>query len=251
MVLTPERHRIILELVEAKEVVNIQELVEVTNSSESTIRRDLSQLEANNKLKRVHGGASLLHQKGDELSISEKSTKNLEEKEAIARFAASLIRDGDCIFLDAGTTVYQMIRYIEAKDIKVVTNGLTHLEALLEQTINTYLIGGYIKQKTKALIGPGAIEGIKQFRFDKSFIGVNGIHLQYGYTTPDPEEASIKSQAIHLGQQTFVLADHSKFHEVTFAKVGELDQAHIITNVLDKEIFTEFIEKTRIEVVTT
>ncbi|MFZ3590057.1 DeoR/GlpR family DNA-binding transcription regulator [Bacillus sp. DJP31] len=249
--LTPERHRIIVELVETRKIVKIQELVDATDSSESTIRRDLSQLEHKNKLKRVHGGASLLRQKSEELSITVKATKYLEEKKTIAKYAASLIRNGDCIFLDAGTTVFQMIQFIEAKEIKVVTNGLTHLDSLLQQNIDTYLIGGYIKQKTKALIGPGAVEGMSQYRFDKSFIGVNGIHLQHGFTTPDHEEAKIKSLAIHLAQETFVLADDSKFHEVTFANVASLDQALIITNGIDHEIIAEFKEKTTIEVVTT
>jgi DeoR family fructose operon transcriptional repressor len=249
-VLTPERHRIILELLESKQVIKLQELVEATNSSESTIRRDLDQLEKNKKLKRVHGGASLLRQKGEELSITEKSTKNLQEKDGIARYAAGLIKDGDCIYLDAGTTIFQMIQYIEAKDIKVVTNGLTHLEALLEKNITTFLIGGFIKKKTKALVGSGAIDGINQFRFDKSFIGVNGIHLDYGYTTPDPEEATVKNLALHLGQKTYVLADHTKFHEVTFSKVADLNQAIIITNEIDNEILSEFRENTSIEVVT-
>jgi DeoR family fructose operon transcriptional repressor len=247
--LTEERHRIILDLVEEKEVVKLQDLVEATQSSESTIRRDLSQLEMDKKLKRVHGGAALLHQKGEELSITEKSTKHLNEKEAIGKFAAGLVRDGDCIYLDAGTTVFQMIRHLKAKDIKVVTNGLTHLEALLEQNIDTFLIGGHIKQKTRALIGSGAFGGIKQFRFDKSFIGVNGIHAEFGFTTPDPVEALIKNKALHLGQEAYVLADYTKFHEVTFARVAELNQACIITNVIEKEILAEYKQKTRIEVV--
>ncbi|MBM7661493.1 DeoR family fructose operon transcriptional repressor [Bacillus mesophilus] len=247
--LTAERYRIILEMIAEREVVKLHELVEATQSSESTIRRDLSQLELNHKLKRVHGGAALLHQKGEELSITEKSTKNLSEKEEIGKFAAGLIRNGDCIYLDAGTTVFQMIRFIQAKDIKVVTNGLTHLEALLEQNIDTFLIGGHIKQKTRALIGSGAFQALKQFRFDKTFIGVNGIHPQFGYTTPDPEEALIKSKALQLGQEAYVLADHTKFHEVTFAKVADINEACIITNVIESEILAEYKEKTRIEVV--
>ncbi|MHC0039694.1 DeoR/GlpR family DNA-binding transcription regulator [Pseudoneobacillus sp. C159] len=248
--LTPERHRLILELLDSKQVVKLQELVEVTNSSESTIRRDLAELEKDKKLKRVHGGASLLKQIGEELSISEKSTKNLQEKEEIARYAASLIKDGDCIYLDAGTTVVQMIPYLEAKEIRIVTNGLTHIEALLERNIPTYLIGGYIKPKTRAIVGPSAIDALKQYRFDKSFIGVNGVHLDQGFTTPDPEEAAVKNLAMQLGQEVFILADYTKFNEVTFAKVAELKEATIITNQMDNEWLTKYKKKTTIKVVT-
>ncbi|HWO76664.1 MAG TPA: DeoR/GlpR family DNA-binding transcription regulator [Bacillus sp. (in: firmicutes)] len=248
--LTEERHRIILELLETKKIVRIQELVEVLSSSESTIRRDLSQLERKKKLKRVHGGASLLNQKKEELSIDEKLTKNLEEKDRIAKYAATLIKDGDCIYLDAGTTINQMIPYISAHDLTVVTNGLTHLEQLLAKNINTYLVGGCIKQKTRALIGHGAIDSLNKYRFDKIFLGVNGIHVDYGYTTPDPEEAAVKATAINLGQNVFVLADHTKFHEVTFSKVADLEEATIITNETDPETIEEFRKKTNIEVVT-
>lgn len=98
-------------------------------------------------MKRVHGGAALLQQKREELSVFEKSTKNIHEKQLIGKYAASLIQDGDCIYLDAGTTTLQMIPYIEAENIVVVTNGIMHIEALLEKDIPTYLVGGFIKKK--------------------------------------------------------------------------------------------------------
>ncbi len=248
--LTPERHRIILELLQEKELVKIQELVEATLSSESTIRRDLSQLEESKKLKRVHGGASLIKQKGEEPSIVEKTTQHTDEKDKIARLAASFIRDRDCIYLDAGTTTLNMIRYINAKEIKVVTNGLPHLQELLECHIDAYVVGGYLKKRTGAFIGRGAIEGMKRYHFDKAFIGVNGIHSVMGYTTPDPEEAILKKTAIELSQDAYVLADHSKFHEVTFANIASLKDAIIITDLMDEDIAGDIIDKTNIEVVT-
>ncbi|GAA0373045.1 DeoR/GlpR family DNA-binding transcription regulator [Bacillus horti] len=248
--LTPERYRAIMELLEAKKVVKLQEIIDVTAASESTIRRDLSSLEKGRKLKRVHGGAALLQQKGEEPSISEKATKSLQEKEEIAAYAATLIHDGDCIYLDAGTTVYQLIKFIQAKGIKVVTNGLTHLEVLLEQGIDTYVVGGFVKPKTRALIGSGAIETIEGFRFDKSFIGVNGIHEMYGFTTPDPEEAKVKKTVMNMSQATYVLADHTKFQEVTFARIADINQATIITNQLEEYLQTALSSKTTIKVVT-
>lgn len=248
--LTPERHQIIMELLTKKKVVKIQELVDATLSSESTIRRDLSQLEDEKKLKRVHGGASLVKQKKDELTIIEKSTQNFAEKDMIAKYAASLVQNGDCIYLDAGTTIYQMIQYITAKDITVVTNGLTHIDVLLEKQISTYLVGGYIKKTTSALIGRGAIESLENYSFDKCFLGVNGIHSEYGYTTPDPEEAMLKSRALALSQETFVLADNTKLNETTFSKIAELQEAVIITNENDMELLEDIKKQTTIKVVT-
>src|SRR5699024_4282709 len=131
-------------------IVKVQELVNQLQTSESTIRRDLVILEKEQKLRRVHGGASLIRKRKDEPSMGEKSIENLEEKTSIAKYAASLIEARDCVFLDAGSTVYQMLPYIEAEHITVVTNGLNHLRALLEKGVDTYLLGGFIKPRTEA-----------------------------------------------------------------------------------------------------
>ncbi|MDR7074576.1 DeoR/GlpR family DNA-binding transcription regulator [Fictibacillus barbaricus] len=247
--LTPERHRKIIDLLGEKQVVTIQELVDATTSSESTIRRDLSQLQKDKKLKRVHGGASLFNQKSEELSVSEKAAKNLTEKEKIAQYAASLVKNGDCVYIDAGTTTLQMIPYLKGKDITVVTNGISHLDYLSENEISTYLIGGFVKPKTKAIVGSCALTSLSSYRFDKCFMGINGIHLDSGYTTPDPEEAAIKHLAISLTQEAFVLADNSKFNEITFAKVADLNKAVIITTEMDEDLAYDYQEKTEIKVV--
>ncbi|MBP1942267.1 DeoR family fructose operon transcriptional repressor [Bacillus luteolus] len=249
--LTQERHRLILELVNEKSIVKVQELVEQTNTSESTIRRDLQLLEEQNLIKRIHGGASLPQGNRNELGIPEKSTKNLQEKMSIAEYSASLVNQGECIYLDAGTTTFQMIEFLKGKDIVVVTNGLTHIDLLLEHNINTYLVGGYIKSKTRALIGSGALASLKQYSFDKCFMGVNGVHYRYGYTTPDPEEALIKQTAIQLSRQSYFLADTSKFGEVAFSKIVDLDKAQLITTESNVEVLAPYESKTTIKVVVT
>jgi DeoR family transcriptional regulator, fructose operon transcriptional repressor len=121
---------------------------------------------------------------------------------------------------------------------------------LLEKGIQTYMIGGYAKPKTKALIGRGALESLEQYHFDKCFLGVNGIHLEFGYTTPDQEEALIKQKAMRMSRESFVLADSSKFSEVSFAKIANIDELTIITDALDNESFNKFESKTSIKVVT-
>ncbi|MBH0174971.1 DeoR/GlpR transcriptional regulator [Fictibacillus sp. 23RED33] len=248
--LTPERHRKIIEVLGEKSVVTIQELVEATSSSESTIRRDLSQLQKEKKLKRVHGGASLTHQKSEELSVFEKSDRNSLEKQRIAQYACDLVETGDCIYLDAGTTTLKMIPHLKDREITVVTNAISHLDALSEHEIKTYLIGGLVKSKTKALVGSSAIKSLSSYRFDKVFLGMNGIHMEAGFTTPDPEEAAVKGLAISLSQKAFILADHTKFHETSFSKVADLSEAIIITNEIDDDVIYDFQDKTEIRVVT-
>jgi len=248
--LTPERHHMILQLLKESNIVKIQELVDKSNTSESTIRRDLIQLEEEKKLKRIHGGAARLQGKLQEPSMIEKSAKNLQEKRQIAKYAASLIEEGDCVYLDAGSTVMEMIEFLPSKDIVIVTNGFMHLNRLLEKQIPTYILGGFVKYKTNAVIGRGALESLQNYRFDKCFMGVNGIHPQFGFTTPDQEEAMIKEKAIALSREAFVVSDNTKFSEVSFAKITDLHKATIITNELDDEMKKKYSSKTTIKVVT-
>lgn len=246
--LTEERYELILEAIKEKGIVKLNELVEITKSSESTIRRDLTYLESKNALKRVHGGAASIKRKVAEPSYSEKLVQNITGKAIIAKYAASLIEDGDSIYLDAGTTTFEMIKYIDKKDIVVVTNGLKHIDALIEKGINGYVLGGKVKVKTKAIIGQDTLLSLQKFRFDKAFIGVNGIHTEYGLTTPDSEEAILKESAIKLSKDSFVLADESKFGEVNFVKIVDLDKVTIITNdyIEDYEVYAK---KTKVKVV--
>ncbi|WP_312472644.1 DeoR/GlpR family DNA-binding transcription regulator [Neobacillus sp.] len=248
--LTPERHRIILQLLKEKDSVKIQEIIELTNTSESTIRRDLSQLEDQKFLKRIHGGASRLQGKLQEPSMVEKSSKNLHEKRLIAQYAASLVEEGDCIYLDAGSTVFEMIDLLPLKNIVVVTNGLMHAAPLLYKGISTYLIGGLVKPNTNAFIGRGALASLDLYRFDKCFMGVNGIHPEFGFTTPDQEEAMVKQKAIALSREAYALADTTKFAEISFAKIADIHEASIITNELEDETKKQYLNRTSIKVVT-
>lgn len=247
--LEAERHHIILELLKEKNLVKMQEIIKLTDASESTIRRDLTYLENKKQLKRVHGGAARLQGKLVEPTMDEKSFKNTQAKQQISQYASSLIEEGDCIYLDAGSTIFEMIPHLPS-GIVVVTNGLMHMNSLLERNVETYLIGGRIKPTTRALIGRGAKESLELYRFDKSFIGVNGIHPQFGFTTPDPEEAMVKTTAISLSREAYVLADDSKFLETAFSKIANLDEATVITNKLDTETHTHFTNHTNIKVVT-
>ncbi|WP_089973020.1 DeoR/GlpR family DNA-binding transcription regulator [Lihuaxuella thermophila] len=242
--LTPQRHQLILDLLRKQGVVKIQDLVAATDSSESTVRRDLIQLEKKHLLKRIHGGAALLQGKGSEPGMVEKSAKNLQEKKQIAAFAASLVKNGDCIYLDAGSTTFEMIPHFIDKQVTVVTNGVNHLEALVANHVKAYVLGGKMKASTKALIGSVALENLRRYRFDRCFLGANGIHPELGYTTPDPEEALLKQSAMQLSGQTYVLADHSKFSEISFAKFADLEEACLITDLVPEDTRECYEQKT-------
>lgn len=246
--LTEERHNLILGFLEKKGISKVSELVEIANTSESTIRRDLTLLESSGRLKRIHGGAILPKGRLAEPSYQEKEGHSVKEKKAIAKYAVTLIEEGDSIYLDAGTSTFEMIQYIGIKDIVVFTNGLKHIDALIEQNITSYILGGKVKSTTKAVIGLDALKNLQKYRFDKCFLGINSIHMDYGFTTPDSEEAILKENAMKHSDKTFVLADESKFGEVSFIKIADLREAVIITN---SEIgnYEEYSKKTIVKVV--
>ncbi|MBA3927862.1 DeoR/GlpR family DNA-binding transcription regulator [Listeria rustica] len=244
--LNAERHKLIMDLLKRKGTVKLKNLIEVSDSSESTIRRDLAELENLGVLKRVHGGAILNQSRTIEMSMLEKSVRNVQEKKRIARLAASTVVDGDCIYLDAGSTTFEMIDFLVGRDITVVTNGLMHVEELVNLDLNAYILGGKMKAKTKAIIGGIALDNIMNYRFDKAFIGANGIHMTDGYTTPDMEEALLKRRSMELSDETFIVADTSKLHHSHFAKMFDLEEAVLITNGMNEEEKLSLMKKTSV-----
>lgn len=228
--LTEDRYAYILNQIEQKDTVTIQKLVEELKHSESTIRRDLTTLEEQKKLVRIHGGARKKRKAIDEASMDDKTVKNTHEKERIGKYAAALVDDFDVIYLDAGSTTYAMIPLLADKNITVVTNGVPHAELLTDNKVETILLGGKIKQKTKAIIGPVAEKQLSGLHFSKAFMGMNGVDSLYGLTTPDIEEAAVKQKAIEQANEIFILADHSKLGEVSFVKVADIDDGTIITS---------------------
>ncbi|MDX8045239.1 DeoR/GlpR family DNA-binding transcription regulator [Gracilibacillus sp. S3-1-1] len=248
--LTIERQNFILSLLKKKDIVTVKEMCEVTKASESTIRRDLTELEKQQHIKRVHGGASLLKKKREEPTLLEKSTVNQREKVVIAQKAASFIEEGDSLYLDAGSSTLELIPFLQNKSVMVVTNGIPHVQMLIEYGIETYCISGKAKEGTAALVGTKAVEAIKEYRFDKCFLGINGIHSEQGLTTPDPEEASVKRAALSQSQSNYVLADPAKFGEVSFANVADLANVQIITtDGLSNEQQETISKQTTLEVV--
>ncbi|ERJ13847.1 DeoR/GlpR family DNA-binding transcription regulator [Haloplasma contractile] len=228
--LKTKRLELLKELVEQKKLVHVEECVQLLNTSESTVRRDLEELEKEGILTRVHGGAKYNGKIKDEPKISTKLKTNFYEKDLIAKHASQIVEDRDCIFLDAGSTTYNMIPYLADKDITVITNGITHIDRLIEYNIESYLVGGYIKPSTKAILGEEAVLFLQKYYFDKAFIGVNGISIENGFSTPDIRESTIKQVVISRTKSPYFLADHTKFDQSYFVKIADLSDCKVIVD---------------------
>jgi len=227
-----ERQNKIIALIKEYEFLKLEKVAELLEASISTVRRDFNELDKQGLIERVHGGAKLITNNMIEMSIVDKLERYKDEKELIARRASEYVNENDIIFLDAGSTTFAMIKYLKGKNVTVVTNGLTHIDLLIESQIDSYLIGGFIKPQTKALIGREAMTSVSKYHFNKCFMGTNGVDLTQGCTTPDPNEAMIKEMAIKNSDKPFVLATSSKFGVKHFVQFADLNQVEIITDQL-------------------
>lgn len=230
--LTEERYHTILRLLEERGAVSVQELTEILGSSESTVRRDLGVLYREGRLNKVHGGATALRGKyhTEEYPVPVKESMNMPEKVRIARYAASLIADGDLVYLDAGTTTARITEFITARGVTVVTNGILIAQRLAERGVTTLLIGGQVKAATEALVGSSAFDGLHRYNFSVGFFGANGVSVQEGCTTPDPDEARIKTEALARCRRPYILVDSSKFGMVSSVTFAPIDAGELITD---------------------
>ncbi|WP_125708569.1 DeoR/GlpR family DNA-binding transcription regulator [Companilactobacillus zhongbaensis] len=245
--LTEERHQIILQQLQLHNIVKLQDLIPLTGASESTLRRDLQDLEECHKLLRIYGGAQSIVSLHDEPAQSQKISTHPDEKAQIGRFAGELVQSNEIIFLDAGTTVQALIPYLaKASNLLVVTNSVDNASTLADYQVETFVPGGRLKASTKALVGSNMTKALANYHFDKAFIGTNGFSIKAGYTTPDPEESATKEIALQNSHEQFILADSSKCGQVSFSRFANLSEATLITNELPSKTLDKIKQYTKV-----
>jgi Transcriptional regulators of sugar metabolism len=239
-----ERKQKILEYIANNARTSVQELCELLNVSQATVRRDLSELEKSNLLKRTHGGAVALHSVNFESTYGEREVQFQKEKMLIAKKAADFIEDGDSLIIDSGTTTYYLVpELMRFKDLTVVTNSVLLMQELsFIPNIEIVSVGGNLRRNTMAFTGPLAESVLDRIRVDKAFMATNGVDVVEGLTTPNIVEASIKTKMLSIANQVYVLADHSKIGRVSFAKFGHIKDidACITTTIVSNELKNDF-----------
>ena len=237
--LTEERFAKILSILESMGSVTVQQLMTELNASESTIRRDLNALDANGQLTKVHGGAILktvAYSTKDDNVISRKE-KNRDAKNKIAKYAAEQIAPGDFVYLDAGTTTELMIESITSHQAVFVTNAITHAKKLAQKGCTVYILGGEFKTVTEAIVGEEAVSSVEKYNFTKGFWGANGISMQRGFSTPELKEALVKKRSMENCRDCYILADDSKFNQISSVTFAPFESAKIITTGLTKPAY--------------
>ncbi|MCI6172714.1 MAG: DeoR/GlpR family DNA-binding transcription regulator [Clostridiales bacterium] len=240
-----ERRQEMLKLLGTKDVVQLGDFCEtLSDVSESTIRRDLKTLEAEGQVTLLRGGGVKLRQGSYDVPVNSKTIVNVSAKEKIAGYAASLVQDGEAIYIDAGSTVLRMIAHLKGKRITVITTNALILNAFQEADftdtdIKCVVVGGDIKFSTASLVGTSTNRQLKSYYFDKAFLGISGISQMAGFSTPDDREAEKKQIVRDHSKQTYILSDSSKFNVTTLCSVFRLGEVPLITD-REETAFSEY-----------
>jgi DeoR family transcriptional regulator of aga operon len=230
LLVAERRHRIV-ELLREYGKVTVEALAARFATSAVTIRTDLATLETGGALERTHGGA-LLRQDDDDQPISIKRTLHHAEKVRIAKAAAALIKDGETVILDSGTTtaeIAKQIRRLDVQSINVITNAL-NVAVLLADVPSVRLImpGGILRPESNSLSGHMAEAALADLQADRLFLGADGLDPARGVMTPHLPEALINAKMIAISRQVIAVADSSKLMRRNISLIARVEQLHML-----------------------
>ncbi len=248
---TVERRRIILEELQQNKQVDISQLKNLFHVSEVTLRKDLRYLENKNLLIRSRGGAMISVKVGDDLPVKKRMVINLGLKKLIALKASSLIKEGDTIIIDSGTTLMQLAGHLnKIKRLTVITNALDIAVRLSEyDNLKIIVPGGIFRKKSFSLVGVMAVENIQMFRADKYFVSADGINTE-GLFTSNLEEGQIAKTIMSNARENVILIDSSKFDRKGIINFAPLSKIH--TLVTDRNIpgnYLNYLNETGIKII--
>jgi DeoR/GlpR family transcriptional regulator of sugar metabolism len=245
---TSQRRERILSAVYEKRHVTARDLAADLDVSEATVRRDLKALADGGLLELVYGGATL--RRPADQSFHGRVTRNLEAKRTIARLAAEMIGDGEQIFLDSGTTCFEMAGCIKRKrGLSVVVNSARLALELDAPGVSVILLGGQYRPDRMDSVGPLAISTLDQLRGYICFIGADGLSMDFGLAAADIESAHLYRRAVHNARQTVLLVDHTKFQSPSLFKIVDWHEIQrIVTDQAPTAEWNEFLSSRGIAV---
>jgi DeoR/GlpR family transcriptional regulator of sugar metabolism len=218
-----ERQYRIGEILQKAEFASLEEIAKQVDASLSTIRRDLTVMEATGVLRRTHGGARILAPRSDENTFSARDTHQLVEKEAIGRACAGMVPPNQSIIMDAGTTVYHVARYLESKTPQIVTNSLPVANLLASSNrLEVLVSGGVIYPRLGVLVGPLALEAFLKLHADVAIMSAGGVTLE-GVTNSHGLLIDIQKAMINAAQKVVFCFDHTKFGRRSVLPLCDLD----------------------------
>lgn len=235
--LAAERHLKIIEIISKNGSVQVEELAKLLDVSLMTIRRDLEKLRQEGRIDRCHGGAVIKK----EVPYVEKLALEKDVKHLIAEQCARLVRKGNVVYLDAGTTTFEVAKALcDIPNITVITNDLEIAKLLITSTVNLIICGGTVQKSTGSMVGALANQMMENFRVDIAFLGAQSIDDNYNVLTPTMDKATMKQTICRNSKEKYLVADQSKFGRQALVKINHLsDYTAVITN----KSFTEEEDK--------
>lgn len=230
--LAAQRRSMILAELDRDGTVRVTDLVELLGVSDMTVRRDLVTLHRDGLLEKVHGGAlAVVEPSSSEPGFAAKSVQRRREKEAIAARAAELVHEGMAIAVSAGTTTHAMTAHLaKIPNLTVVTNSVwvaDELHRAGDSTTSVLLTGG-LRTPSDALVGPVAVSSLRSLHVDAFFMGVHGMDLRAGFSTPNLLESETNRAMIERSRRLIVCADSSKWGVVGLSSIAALGEAAVL-----------------------
>lgn len=218
-----ERRSLILQQLSEHAEVSVTALSQMFHTSEVTIRKDLTALQNRNLILRTRGGAIRRPHENmnEDTSISRKSMFNFQEKERIGEKAATLIKDGDHIMIDSGTTTFCIAKHLDQfHNLNIITNAMnTATELVKYQRFSVIMLGGHIRSNSHSSVGPLAISTLRNLSNYKLFLGVDSLSIEKGISTPNIEEALLNQLMIENANEVIAVCDSSKFNKRSFSHI--------------------------------
>ncbi len=207
--------------------VSVRELAKELDVSEATIRRDLKVLSDAGEVELVYGGAALPHKR--EFSFRSKASRETEAKAVIGALAASLVTDDEQIFVDSGSTCFQMARYLKSRrNVSVIVNSARLALELDAPGLKVILLGGQYRPDRMDTVGPMATAALEQLRGYVAFIGCDGLSREFGLAASDLESAHLHGLAVRNSRRTVLLADHTKFLAPSLFRIVAMEAVSVV-----------------------
>lgn len=245
-----ERRSEILALLQQTNSQKVEALAQHFGVSSVTIRSDLNALEQQGFITRSHGFAVLKSRLIAELSIADKRTHYPELKQRIGKAAASLLQNGDKVIFDSGTTTKAIVSHLDDLTLTVLTNGLDlAMELVAYPNIEIRMTGGVLRKNAMSFSGIMADNNLRQYRFDKVFLGVDGFDLHKGITTFNEQEAQLNRLMCEAADQVIVVTDSSKFGQYSDFVICAVNQIDVL--VTDDQLprnYHEYLENSGVKV---
>lgn len=243
--LREERRREISRLINENKKATVAELSRLFRVSESTIRRDLEELDEQGLVQRAHGGALVVEHAPPEPPIIQRMEERAEEKRRIGRAAADLVRDGDTIFIGSGTTTLEVARNLVDRDnLTVITNALNIASVFAgKSNVTVIVVGGLLRHSELSMLGHIAEQALKELNADRVIMGMRAVSIENGLTSDFLPEAMTDRAIIQAAPEVILAADHSKFGKVSIALVAPI--ASVSKIVTDAEAPLELISELR------